>query len=66
MCFIVEFQNYADWTAGRQQLLSENVPLLDLTCVRASAARPIIPGVSDVEISTPPGLSIKRPHCLMA
>ena len=38
MCFIVEFQNYADWTAGRQQPLSENVPLLDLTCVRAPAA----------------------------
>ena len=56
MCFIVEFQNYADWTAGRQELLSENVPLLDLTCVRASAARPIIPRCPMLRYHSP------RPH----
>ena len=43
MCFIVEFQNYVDSrTAGSHQLLSENVPLLDLTRVRAPAPAPII------------------------
>lgn len=39
MCFIVEFQNYVAWS---HQLLSENVPLLDLTRVRAPAPAPII------------------------
>ena len=64
MCFVVEFQNYVDCGRRKVEAIVWECPIIGLD-LWESPAPAHYPGVFDVEISSPPGLT-KWPRCLTA
>ena len=64
MCVVVEFQNYVDCGRRKVEAIVWECPIIGLD-LWESPAPAHYPGVFDVEISSPPGLT-KWPRCLTA